>query len=104
MFGSAAVAEAGRALHANIVAYHWRSPGRHLWVGCGGHHAGHSRCAGCWVEGCAGDRGAPAGAQKASQVRCHGGSCGGGAFGAARDGEVWGGGGCHAGDGEGRMR
>ena len=32
MFGSAARAEAGRALHADIVAYHWRSPGRHLWV------------------------------------------------------------------------
>jgi hypothetical protein len=31
MFGSAARHEHGRALHADIVAYHWRS-GRHLWV------------------------------------------------------------------------
>ena len=30
MFGSAARAEAGRALHADIVAYHWRSPGRRI--------------------------------------------------------------------------
>ena len=32
MFGRAARHEHGRALHADIVAYHWRSPGRHLWV------------------------------------------------------------------------
>ena len=32
MFGSAAMATVGRALHADIVAYHWRAPGRHLWV------------------------------------------------------------------------
>ena len=32
MFGSAARHEHGRALHPDIVAYHWRSPGRHLWV------------------------------------------------------------------------
>eukprot|EP00966_Prymnesium_polylepis_P008964 206876-Prymnesium_polylepis.1 len=29
---AAVAAEAGRALHADTVAYHWRSPGRHLWV------------------------------------------------------------------------
>ena len=32
MFGSAAMATVGRALYADIVAYHWRAPGRHLWV------------------------------------------------------------------------
>ena len=32
MFGSASFTHAGRALHADIVSYHWRGPGRHLWV------------------------------------------------------------------------